>query len=61
MAFGKGRVVSAEGNKILIDTTPTVYKSPDGKKVLGSSWGKAEMPKVGAVIRFNFHNKDKVI
>jgi len=61
MAFGKGRVISTEGNKIMIDTTPKVFKSPDGKTVVGSSWSKAEMPKVGAIIRFNFHNKDKVV
>ena len=59
MAKFKGRVCKIEGSKITIDRTAEDRTDKEGI-VRGSSWEKGDNPKLGAVVRCNFHNKDKV-
>lgn len=63
MAKFKGRVSKIEGTKITIDvkSETRVYVDPKTgeKKIISSAWLKPDYPKIGAVVRGLFHNKDK--
>jgi len=64
MASFKGRVVKREGTVICIDTKPEPREYMDSKtgekRFVSSAWLKPEYPRIGSVVRCNFHNKDKV-
>jgi ABC-type enterochelin transport system substrate-binding protein len=63
MSSFKGRVTEINGTKITIDVKPETREYIDEftkeVKTLASAFPDPEMPKIGAVIRANFHNKDK--
>lgn len=58
----KGRVAKIEGSKITIDTKAETrrYTDKEGNEIIvASAWEKPDIPKLGAIVRCNFHNKDK--
>ena len=57
MAQFKGRVIERRGTIICIDTK-VESREVEGK-VITSAWPKPEYPKINAVVRCNFHNRDK--
>jgi len=57
MARFKGRVVDTKGSLVTIDRTPKTTTDNEGKAI-GSSWDKEDTPKINAVVRCNFHNRD---
>lgn len=63
MAQFKGRVSGIEGSKITINTKEETRSYTDMKtgetKIVTSAWSKPDVPKIGAVVRCNFHNRDK--